>query len=125
MGKPDTATADLSNNVKTAAAMGAVNAVTPATGMFIPRPTERNQGRFNVSITSAAFVGTLAIQRSFDGGTTWAPVLRSDTGASLGALVNTAQTDLQLQLQQHEKGVGYRAIVTAYTSGTVTVRFSQ
>jgi hypothetical protein len=69
------------------------------------------RGDYNASIW-ATFVGTVALERSFDGGTTWLSV------KSVTAPTETAG-------YEPENGTSYRFNVTAYTSGTVNVRFGQ
>ncbi len=75
-------------------------------------------GDFNVSLWGA-FVGTVALERSFDGGTTWLPVSSAaGTAASWTAPVSTTWTE-------PEHNVAYRLNCTAYTSGTINYRLSQ
>ncbi len=71
------------------------------------------QGDFNLSL-SGDWVGTVTVQRSFDGGTTWLDVAEFTVN---GEFVGN----------EPEPGVKYRVGVKPgdYTSGTVTGRLSQ
>lgn len=71
----------------------------------------------NVSIFGT-FSATLALQRSFDGGTTWINV----TDAYGTALPYTAPATFRVD--EPERGVIYRLNCSAYTSGTVSYRLS-
>ena len=70
-------------------------------------------GYFNISI-SGTWVGTVSVQRSYDGGSTWFDV------ASWTA--NTEEYGFEC-----ERGIYYRAGVKTgdFTSGTVVIRLSQ
>lgn len=71
----------------------------------------------NVTL-SGTFVGTVFLQRSFDGGTTW----HDRTGQDGVALSYTAP--VSFALLEAERGALYRLDCRAYTSGTVTARLS-
>ena len=66
---------------------------------------------FNVSVWGT-FVGTVQLQRSFDGGTTWIPT----------ASYTAVDSDIG---EEPEDSVLYRFECTAYTSGTINYRLSQ
>lgn len=103
-------------NRREVAALNAVNAVSnnPAT----PDAWFRPVGRFNFTV-SGVFVGTVVLERTFDGGTTWVPC------GALGAVI-AYTTPVSEQLEHSgEIGVAYRARMTARTSGSANVRFSQ
>jgi hypothetical protein len=87
-----------------------------ATGTSTPKAL---WGDFNVVIWGS-FVGTIAVERSFDGGTTFVAVARDTSGT---AATFTAATSLSIS--EPEKGVLYRLNCTAYTSGTANYRLSQ
>lgn len=90
-------------------------ALTSAAAANFPRPI---QGTYNLTV-SGTFVGTVQLERSFDGGTTYVPI----SGATLGTTATyTAPTTLVGV--ETERGVLYRANCTAYTSGTINVRIS-
>ncbi|HEX9446804.1 MAG TPA: hypothetical protein VF920_02455 [Dongiaceae bacterium] len=74
---------------------------------------------FNIALWGT-FVGTVAVERSFDGGTTFLPVARDTSGT---AATFTAPTSLSIS--EPERGVLYRLNCTAYTSGTINYRLSQ
>ncbi|AWJ91415.1 hypothetical protein Sp245p_16345 (plasmid) [Azospirillum baldaniorum] len=76
------------------------------------------RGKFNVSIWGA-FVATVALERSFDGGTTWLNCTRPDGTA------NAFTAPASLVCDEPETGVLYRLICSSYTSGTVNWRISQ
>lgn len=68
------------------------------------------------------YVGTVQMERSFDGGNTW---VVANIGGS-GALAQySAGTPVSLTFGEPEKQVLYRLNCTAYTSGTINYRFSQ
>ncbi len=90
-------------------------AVTSATTFPFPRPV---QGTFNVAITGT-FVATVQLERSFDGGTTYAPL----SGSTIGTTI-TFTTPTTFIGNETERGVLYRVNCTAYTSGTANVRIS-
>lgn len=96
---------------------------TPITGTFtgtgVSSGYSQIQGRaFNITL-SGIFVGTVQLERSFDGGTTYFPL----TSNGSATMVFTAPCSEQWI--DDEKGVLYRLNCTAYTSGTVTYRISQ
>jgi len=76
-------------------------------------------GDFNIALWGI-FVGTVAVERSFDGGTTFVPVARDTSGTAASFTAPTS-----LSISEPEKGVLYRLNCSAYTSGTVNYRLSQ
>ena len=71
---------------------------------------------------SVVFVGTVQIERSFDGGQTW---IVCNVG-SAGTLASfSAGTPVSLTFGEPEKNVLYRPNCLAYTSGTINYRVSQ
>ncbi len=78
----------------------------------------------SASFTGAAilWVGTIQVERSFDGGYTWIP-------ANIGGAGQVAQyaagTPVSLTFGEPEKFVLYRLNCIAYTSGTINYRISQ
>ena len=74
-------------------------------------------GRFNLHL-SGSFVGTVILERSFDGGATAAPC------TNLGAAVSFSSPSSEI-LEAPETGVLYRLRCTAYTSGPIQARLSQ
>lgn len=90
-------------------------AVTAATTYEFPQPV---MGLYNLTITGT-FVATVQLERSFDGGTTFAPI----SGQTLGTTATfTAPTTLVGM--ETERAVLYRVNCTAFTSGTANVRIS-
>lgn len=90
-------------------------AVTSATTYNFDGPIT---GVYNVAITGT-FVAMLQLERSFDGGTTYAPL----SGSTIGTTATfTAPTTFVGN--ETERGVLYRVNCTAYTSGTANVRIS-
>jgi hypothetical protein len=78
----------------------------------------------NATFTGAGveWVGSVQLERSFDGGSTW---IVANIGGS-GALAQySAGTPVSLTFGEPEKQVLYRLNCTAYTSGTINFRFSQ
>lgn len=76
-------------------------------------------GDFNVAVWGT-FVGTLTLENSYDGGTTWIPVINKHTGTNI-----TFTTPGALQEDEVEAGVLYRLHMTTYTSGSANWRLSQ
>lgn len=76
-------------------------------------------GTFNVELQISGTL-TAALQRSFDGGTTYVTVAQSADGT---AATYTASTSLTLF--EPEEGVYWRVSVTAFTSGSCIYRISQ
>jgi len=76
-------------------------------------------GTFNVELQISGTL-TVAIQRSFDGGTTFVTVAQSADGT---AAAYTASTSFSLF--EPEEGVYWRVNVTSFTSGSCTFRVSQ
>ena len=68
------------------------------------------------------FVGTVQIERSFDGGQTW---LVCNVGGSGQLAQYTTGTPLNITFGEPEKQVLYRINCIAYTSGTINYRISQ
>ena len=68
-----------------------------------------------------AWVGSVQLQRSFDGGTTW--IGCNVGGGGQKALWSTGW-DISIIFSECEKGVLYRLSCTAWTSGTINWRFS-
>jgi hypothetical protein len=91
-------------------AIGALNGTSTATPFL---------GPFNVAVWGV-FVGTLTLESSFDGGTTWIPVLNKHT-----ALAITFTAPSVLQEEEVEPGVLYQLTMTAYTSGSANYRISE
>lgn len=77
------------------------------------------RGAFNLML-SGAFVATVQLERSFDGGLTWQVVSRDAQGAPAGY---TAACNLSGD--EPEPSVLYRVNCTAFTSGPVGYRLSQ
>ena len=72
-----------------------------------------------VSVTlSGAWAGTVVIERSYDGGTTFVAI------SMPAPLSYTANVSIDVQNASQEIGVLYRVNCTAYTSGTVAYRLS-
>lgn len=71
---------------------------------------------FNISVWGT-FVGTVVVERSFDGGTTWLPKW-PDAVYSISSTITFADGE-------PEEGVSYRLNCTAYTSGAINYRVSQ
>lgn len=67
----------------------------------------------------AAWVGSVALQRSFDGGSTYVTCGLGPTGTA-GVFTDNAS----IVAVEPEKGVLYRINCTAYTSGTINYRIS-
>ncbi len=66
-------------------------------------------------------VGTVRVERSFDGGTTWVTAKAADGTAAIFTMVSTT---VSVVCVEPEKGVAYRLNCSAYTSGTFNYRIS-
>jgi hypothetical protein len=74
---------------------------------------------FNI-VLWGTFVGTVNVERSFDGGTTFVPVARDSAGTAM-----TFTAPGSLSISEPERGVLYRLNCTAWTSGSISYRLSQ
>lgn len=92
---------------------GTLSSVANGTGTTV------STGSINVSIWGT-FVGTIQLQRSFDGGTTWIPRAFNWTST-----LATSTVPISWVFDEGELGVQYRVACTAYTSGTINYRISQ
>jgi hypothetical protein len=68
-----------------------------------------------------AFVGTVLLERSFDGGSTWLNV--TNPGATGGTFASYT-ADVSLSFFEPERGCLYRFNCVAYTSGVINYRLS-
>ncbi|RAU21080.1 hypothetical protein CU669_15095 [Paramagnetospirillum kuznetsovii] len=96
-------------------------AITVKTGTFAATGQSTAQvmgGYFNAALYGT-FVGTISIERSFDGGTTWVSLSKDSTGAAA-----SFTAPMSIVIYEPEQGVNYRFNCSAYTSGTVNYRFS-
>ena len=77
-------------------------------------------GKFNALLSGG--VGTVALEKSYDGGTVWFGV----TDALGVLIVHTMVSDVQLNavLEEPEPNIQYRWNCTAFTSGVITYRLS-
>jgi len=107
MGKSIVAGVERARTVKEAT-LGAANQATEW-GEFI--------GFYNIILTGT-FVGTVVVDRSFDGGATSAPC----TALAAPVEFTTPATEV---LQEPEPGVLIRLRCSAYTSGSIAARVSQ
>lgn len=96
---------------------GALSA-TGQSANFQPLLGSKRIATFNVSVWGT-FVGTIQLERSFDGGTTWLPI----TSAGSAAFKYTAPASEQQT--EPEAAARYRMNCTTYTSGTINYRLSQ
>jgi hypothetical protein len=88
---------------------------------FMP---ERNQdprfvADYNVAVWGT-FVGTVVLEKSFDAGVTWIPVLRLNTATAVSYTTPSAE-----MFYEPEDSVLVRLRCSAYTSGTISYRLSQ
>lgn len=75
-------------------------------------------GAFNASLWGT-FVGTVILERSFDGGTTFLPCAIDTAGDP-----NAYSAPMSVVINEPEPGVFYRFRCSAYTSGTINYRLS-
>jgi hypothetical protein len=99
------------------------------TGQFVAAgvsPVIQLYGAFNVVIyggvaPNTAWAGTVAIERSFDGGTTW---IVCGAGVAGAQCVYSSGADVSIVGGEPERGVLYRMQCVVYTSGTIFYRIS-
>ena len=77
-------------------------------------------GPFNFAAWGGS--GTIGLEASFDGGTTWIGVPANDSGTVISVATGTANA--LFRVNEPEPGVMYRARCSAFTSGTVNYRIS-
>jgi hypothetical protein len=109
MGIPIGGTVDLSLAPVTGT-LGAVGNGSP----FQPAP-----GEFNLLIYGT-FVATIVVEKTSNAGTTYVPLSIDLYGTAISLTGPVA-----LQLNDEEQGNSYRIRTTAWTSGTVSYRWSQ
>jgi hypothetical protein len=76
---------------------------------------------FNVTLTNTG-VGSVVLERSFDGGTTWSGLYAGGVQLYSWSYVGTAVSEVAFE---PEFNVLYRLRCSSYTSGTITYRISQ
>jgi hypothetical protein len=70
----------------------------------------------NISLWGT-FVGTVQVERAFDGGSNWLPLTALGSAIAFTGPVSEV-------FEEGEAGVQYRLNCTAYTSGTINYRMS-
>lgn len=75
-------------------------------------------GQFNLEL-SGTWAGTVVLERSFDGGTTFVSAAMDTTGTAA-----TYTANVSIVVFESEPGVIYRVRCSAYTSGTIAYRLS-
>jgi hypothetical protein len=102
--------------------MASVTGSFAATGngnAFLPNPGKYNNAcQVNISLWGV-FVGTVVLERTFDAGTNWIPVLRYCTGTAVSYTAPASEV-----LPEPEGDVQWRLRCSAYTSGTANYRLS-
>ena len=74
---------------------------------------------FRLDFSTGTGVGTVEVQRSFDGGATWQAIGKPDlSAASFTGNVDGGGKEV-------ERGILYRLRCTAFTSGTIAYRLSR
>lgn len=84
-------------------------------------------GPFNVLIYGSSgpngtWAGSVQIERSFDGGTTW--IVAGVGGDGAQAVYNTSSQDVSVVGDEPERGVLYRLDCTSFSSGPINYRMS-
>lgn len=116
-------------------AIGAITQTFTATGVGTFSPVSATaiaiKGVANLTLGGSSPVGTVKLEKSYDGGTTWFDVSIDSVG-TLASWVLAAATEISVLIEEPEggnstspSGVLYRCNCTAYTSGTITARISQ
>ncbi|SIO58403.1 hypothetical protein [Paraburkholderia phenazinium] len=99
---------------------GPEQAQTVVSGTFVATGTSASApflGKFNFALWGT-FAGTVSLQKSYDGGSTW--IIARDMNGN--AMTLTAP-DTHV-VEEDEPGVLYDVTCSAYTSGTVSYRIS-
>jgi hypothetical protein len=83
-------------------------------------------GAFNFTLyggttPNTAWVGSVQIEKTFDGGTTW---VVAGINGGLGQAIYASGADTCVVGAELERGVGYRLHCTGYTSGNINYRIS-
>jgi hypothetical protein len=91
-------------------------------------PTFYPYGPFNILIYGPGGLnqnwnGTVRLERTFDGGTTW--IICGIGGAGQQAVWNTPNQDVSVVAAEPERGVGYRLNCVVLGAGPVNYRMSQ
>lgn len=81
-------------------------------------------GGFNLAM-SGTFTGTVVIEKSYDGGTTWITVSQDVAGTPASYVLAWTAQSINLTLCEVEPAVAWRVRCSARTSGTLTYRLSQ
>lgn len=92
---------------------------TGRSAIFKPIIRNRSWGQMNISL-SGDLVGTVKIERSFDGGSTW--FVCSSDGAGTAA---SYTAPFSVVAEENEANAVYSLNCTAFTSGTGAYRISQ
>lgn len=79
---------------------------------------------FNIVLWGTA-VATVALERSFDNGTTWVKLYAGGTQLYRWVYDGSTLVNISETAEEPEQGVLYRLNCTAYTSGTLSYRISQ
>ena len=80
---------------------------------------------FNATLSWSNFVGSVQLERSFDGSSTYQVVTEANSGSPAVYTGAGAAFTFSTSFYEPELGVLYRFRVTAYTSGSLTYRISQ
>jgi len=91
---------------------------TGQSGSFVS-DANNNLGTFNVAVWGT-FSGSVTLERSFDGGTTWITCGKDSSGTAA-----TYTAPASLTVSEPEQNVLYRLNCTAYVSGTINYRISK
>lgn len=79
---------------------------------------------FNLAMWGT-FSGTVQVEKSYDGGTTWITVARDVAGTPASYVLAFTAASINLTLCEVEPSVCWRLRCTAFTSGTLNYRLSQ
>jgi hypothetical protein len=115
------------SSLYTTASTGISSSFSPSTAPGGTAAVVSNPITLNLTVDTlrGSFVGTLVVQRSVDGGTSWGAVIFPAATSQNSTAFSGTSFGLSVQLTETQSGALYRVIVSAYTSGTAYYFFGQ
>lgn len=94
-----------------------------ATGILYPEGVSSPDGAATFNIWLSGGAGTVELEATPDGGTTWFKLYSE--GTQLAVMSASATVNKKFVWDEAENGVGYRLNCTAYSSGPIAWKLSQ